>query len=178
MGGSRPEGVEDLLYSGRPGGPTLWEGDMGPHSKDGEGPGQISVQGREEDHWEAPAAKERRDMGIPTSGRGTEGSGNGGDTDVHNTEAEYGCTIYCDATDYGPMRAGVSATRSAGVLAVAGEGRNRPGGGEKLAAESTTRSDTESEEKSDGDLNGVAGGGEEESQGAIRSSVAGRRMDE
>ena len=35
-------------------------------------------------------------------------------------------------------------------------------GAQKRAAELTTRSETESEEKSDGDPNGVAGGGEEE----------------
>ena len=86
-GGSRPKGVEDLLYSGLPGSPTLWGGDVGPHSEDGEGPGQFSVQGREEDQWEATTSKERRELGLPTDGGGTEGSGNGGDTDIHNTEA-------------------------------------------------------------------------------------------
>ena len=102
-GGSRPEGIEDLLYSGIPGGPPLWGGDLGPNSKDGEGSGQFLVQGREEDHWEATAAKERRELGIPTAGGGNEGSGNGGDMDIHNMEAEYGRAIYCDATDSGPM---------------------------------------------------------------------------
>ena len=40
-GGIIPEGVEELLYSGCPGGPTLWGGDLGPHSEYGEGPGQF-----------------------------------------------------------------------------------------------------------------------------------------
>ena len=127
-GGSIPKGVEELLYSGRPGGPTLWGGDVVPHSEDGEGPGQLSAQGSKEDHWEATAAKERREMGLPTSGGGTEGSGNGGDTDIHNMGAEYGCAIYCDATDSGSMQAGHSAARSAGVSEVVGAGLNRPGG--------------------------------------------------
>ena len=47
---------------------------------------------------------------------------------IHYTEAEYGRAIYCDATDYGPMRAGQSAARSAGVSAVVRSGRDRPGG--------------------------------------------------
>ena len=68
-GGSRSEGVEDVLYIGRPGGPTLWGGDLGSHSEDGEVPGQFSVQGRKEDHWEATAAKEVQELGIPTAGR-------------------------------------------------------------------------------------------------------------
>ena len=49
-GGSRPKGVEDLLYRSCPGGLTLWGGDLGPHSEDGEGPGQLSVQGYKEYH--------------------------------------------------------------------------------------------------------------------------------
>ena len=101
--GSILEGVEDLLYSVRPGSPTLWGGDLVPPSKDGKGPGEFSVQGREEDHWEATTAKERRDLGIPTAGGGKEGSRDGGDTDIHHTEAEYGRTIYCDTADSGPM---------------------------------------------------------------------------
>ena len=75
--------------------------------------------------------KEIRELGLPTSGGGTEGSGNGGDTDVHNIDAEYGRAIYYNASDFGTMQAGHSAARSAGVSAVVGAGRNRPGGGEK-----------------------------------------------
>ena len=97
---------------------------MGPHSEDGEGPGQISVQGREEDHWEVAAAKERREMGLPASGGVTEESGNGGDTEVHNMEALQDNAIYCDTTDSVPMRAGHSVDSSAGVSAVVGEGQN------------------------------------------------------
>ena len=85
-GGSGPEGVADVLYSGNPGGTPLWGGYLGTHPKDGEGPGQFSVQGREEDHWEATAAKEIREMVIPTAVGSKEGSGNGGDTDIHHTE--------------------------------------------------------------------------------------------
>ena len=43
-------------------------------------------------------------------------------------ESEYVRSIYCDATDYGPMRAGHVAARSAGVLVVVLSVRNRPGG--------------------------------------------------
>ena len=70
-------------------------------------------------------------MGIPDYGGGNEGSGNGGDTEVHNTETEHSRAIYCDTNDYGPMRAGHPAARSAGVLAVVGARHNIPGGGEE-----------------------------------------------
>ena len=48
--------------------------------------------------------------------------------DVHNTEAEYSRAICCNVTDSGPMQVGHSLSRSAGVLAAVGAGRNRPGG--------------------------------------------------
>ena len=79
---------------------------------------------------ETAAAEERMELGLPASGGGTGGSGARGDTEVNNTEAEHSRTIYCDATDSGPMRAGHPAAGSEGVSAVVGAGRNRPGGGD------------------------------------------------
>ena len=76
---------------------------MVPHSEDGEGPGHISVQVRDEDHWEAAPAQERQELGVPASGGSTGGSRAIGGTEVNNTEAEDGCAIYFNATDYGPM---------------------------------------------------------------------------
>ena len=76
---------------------------MGPHSDDGEGPGQLSVQGREEARKEADAAEDRRELVLSGSGGNTGGSGARGDTEVDNMEAEYSRTIYCDATNSGPM---------------------------------------------------------------------------
>ena len=95
-------------------------------------PWTVSVQGFEEDHWEATTWKERRELGIPTAGRGTEGSGNGGDTDIHDTEAEYGRAIYCNATDSGPMKVVHLAARSAGVSVVVGAGRDIPLGSTEM----------------------------------------------
>ena len=76
---------------------------MSPHSEDGKGPGQLSFQGREEAHWEAAAAEDGWDLGVPASGGGTEGSGAGGDTEVDNTEAEHSRAIYCDPPNSRPM---------------------------------------------------------------------------
>ena len=54
-----------------------------------------------------------------------------GDTEVDNTEAEYGRAIYFNTTDSGTMRAGHLAAGGEGVWVVVGAGRNRPGGGEE-----------------------------------------------
>ena len=62
---------------------------MGPHSEDGEVPGQISVQGREEAHWEASAVEYGWELGLPASGGGTGVSGARGDTEVGNKEVEH-----------------------------------------------------------------------------------------
>ena len=55
---------------------------MAPHSDDGEGPGQLSVQGREEARKEADAAEDRRELVLSDSGGNTGGSGARGDTEV------------------------------------------------------------------------------------------------
>ena len=76
---------------------------MGPHPKDGAGPGQFSTQGRAEDHWEATAETGGRYLGVPASGGGNGGSGFRGDQKVGHTEAEHGRGVYCDATNSGPL---------------------------------------------------------------------------
>ena len=53
---------------------------MSPHSEDGEGPGQLSVQGCKEAHREADAVEEVWELVLPASGGGTGGSGARGDT--------------------------------------------------------------------------------------------------
>ena len=93
---------------------------MGTDSGDGEGPGQFSVQGRAEDHGEAAAAKEVRELVLPFVGGSNEGYRDGSDTDVNPPEAEYGRAIYCDAADSGPVRKGYPAARRAGSPAVVG----------------------------------------------------------
>ena len=93
---------------------------MGADSEDGEGPGLFSVQGRAEDHGEASAAREGRELVLPFVGGSNEGDRDSLDTDINPTEAEYGCAIYCDAADSVPVRKGHLAARRAGILAVVG----------------------------------------------------------
>ena len=93
---------------------------MGADSEDGEGPGKFSVQGRAEDHREAAAAREGRDLVLTFVGGSNEVDRDGSDTDVNSPEAEYGCAIYCDSADSGPVRKGHPAARRAGSPAVVG----------------------------------------------------------
>ena len=76
---------------------------MGSDSKDGEVPGQFSVQVRAEDHGEADAAREGQYLVLPFVGGSNEGDRDSSDTDVNPPEAEYGRAIYCDADDSGPV---------------------------------------------------------------------------
>ena len=62
------------------------------------------TNGCKENHREAAAAStDGWGMGIPASGRESEGSGVQGDKEVGHKEAEHGRAIYCDATDSGPL---------------------------------------------------------------------------
>ena len=91
------------------------------------------------------------------------------------------CAIHCDAADSGPVQKVHLSSRRAGILAVVGTtGIDLKGAREKAAAaaaepESETDSEAESEDEPEGPPGGI---GEEESQGASRSSGAGRRMTE
>ena len=89
-------------------------------------------------------------MDIPADGGNNEGDGNGGDTDLNYLEAEYGCTIHCDAVGYGPLRTGHPAARRAGVSAVVvTDGIDLKVAREKAevsAAETETEADSESED--------------------------------
>ena len=40
---------------------------------------------------------------LPTIGGGNWGIRFLGDQGIHHEEAEHGCTVYCDATNYGPL---------------------------------------------------------------------------
>ena len=124
-----------VLHRRDPGSFALWVGDVGVNGADVEGPGQFPVQGREEDHGEAAAATEGRELVRPAVGGSNEGDRDGWDTDINPPEAEYGRAIHCDAADSGPVRTGHPAARRAVVLAVVGtdgdriEGSAGEGGG-------------------------------------------------
>ena len=106
---------------------------MGPHSEDGEGPGKISVQGREEDHQEEAVAEDEWELGLTASGGGTRGSGARGDTEVVSTRS------ILDLCERATQRPGVRVSRS--LWEKAGIDLE---GAKKLAADTTTRSEMDS----------------------------------
>ena len=139
QGGRRPKGVKGVLHRRDPGGFDLWVRDVGVDGADGEGPGQLPVQGCEEYHREAAVEKEGRELCIPADGGSNEGDGDDGDTDINSPEAEYSRAIHCDTADSGPVQTVHPTARRAGVSAVvgtyrdslegsAGEGGGRSGG--------------------------------------------------
>ena len=103
MGGGRSEGVGKFLQHGGTSIVFVWGGDVGPHPKDGAGPGQFPIQVREEDQQETAVAMSRWELGIPASGGGTGGSGFRGDKEVGHKEAEHGRAVYCEVTNSGPL---------------------------------------------------------------------------
>ena len=107
---------------------------MGTDGEDGKGPGQFSVQGCAESFWESAAPWERRDLVLTFSGGSDEGGRDRLDSDVNPLEAEYGCAIYCDAADSGPVQKGQPTAERTGNPEVVGtdgdllEGSAREGG--------------------------------------------------
>ena len=43
------------------------------------------------------------ELGLPSTLGGNGGSRLRGNQEVHHEEVEHGCSIYCDATNYGPL---------------------------------------------------------------------------
>ena len=81
----------------------FWDRDMDPDPPDGAGPDQISAQGRATAHREASGASGGGALRISSYGGGNVRIRIRGDWGINHEEAEYGCAIYCDATEYGPL---------------------------------------------------------------------------
>ena len=54
-------------------------------------------------HWEAAEEAEGWELGLSSSGDGNGGIGLRGDWGICHKEVEYGHTVYCDATNSGPL---------------------------------------------------------------------------
>ena len=76
---------------------------MGPDPPDRAGPGKLQPQGCMTAHREAAEAEGGGNMGIPSAGGSNGGSGLLGDRSLHHKEAEYGCVVYFDTTNSGPL---------------------------------------------------------------------------
>ena len=83
-----------LLFKGR---------DLGTKPPYRAGPDQLSAQGLTTAHRNTDKAVGGGELGISSAGGGNGGSGLRGDWGLRHEEEEYDCTIYLDATDYGPL---------------------------------------------------------------------------
>ena len=102
-GGGGPTGIGEILQSGSAGVVSFQAKDVGAELPDGAGPEQLSTQSRTTARRGVAGAVGRVGMGIFPVGGGNGGSGLRVDCGLRHEEAEYGCTIYCNTTDSGPL---------------------------------------------------------------------------
>ena len=76
---------------------------MGPDAEDGVSPGRLPGQGCKAPNREATSPWEGLAVVLPITGGSNEGGGGHADQDVDPLEEEYSRTIYCNATNSGPM---------------------------------------------------------------------------
>ena len=101
--GADPKVSGHFFQGGEPGGVVVWGGDEGTDPQDGAGPEYFSTQGRVTAHQEASEETEGWELVIPLIGGVNVGSRLWGDWYICYKEVEYGRTVYCDATDSGPL---------------------------------------------------------------------------
>ena len=98
-------------------------GDDPPH---GLGPGGVPTQGILMDHWGESQEVIVHEMGISTTGYGDERSVVLGDLGICVEEAEYGCSIHCDAADSGPLQGNGAGSGDVGRENLVGAGGTGP----------------------------------------------------
>ena len=76
---------------------------MGAHPEDGESPGYLPLQGRKTAYQEADGDTGGWELILPAIGGGNGGSRPRGDQEICHEEAEHSHSVYCDATDSGPL---------------------------------------------------------------------------
>ena len=101
--GGQPEGVQDEIQGGSAGSVDFQVGGVGPDPPHGTGPGQFSTQGCAADHREAVEEAGGGGLGLSTADESYGGFGIRRDRGLHPKDSEHGCTIYCDATNAGPL---------------------------------------------------------------------------
>ena len=76
---------------------------MGAEPKDRAGAGDLHARGRAHDHWETATERGGWEMDLSYFGGGHARGGVLMDPEDRHKEEECGCTVHCDATDYGPL---------------------------------------------------------------------------
>ena len=88
------------------------------------GPGGVPVPGGEATDEEDLTAEARRKVGVNLDIGGGSEVGVLDNGDLHSAKSKYGCTVYCDAINYGPMKGSGEEAGDTGEDAVAGTGGN------------------------------------------------------
>ena len=93
---------------------------MGPHQEDEVCPGRLPGQGSTAVDRTNATPWEGRKVGLPPTGRGSQGGRGRESQDIGPPETEYGRAIHCDSTDSGALRGGGAAAGDTGPTAMMG----------------------------------------------------------
>ena len=98
---------------------------MGNVPQDWEDRGRVPPQGGPSAGEDAAEEGHHGQVGLPTAGRGNDGSGAGGGGDVRPPPPEYRRPVYRHSTDTGAMSGGGVTAGSAGDNEMVGSGRHQ-----------------------------------------------------
>ena len=104
QGGSKQASVREFLQGGGSAGATVWGGDVGSVAKNGAGAELLCSWVSETDYREAAAEKVGREMSLPLTGGGNEGSRVHRIKNVYKQKAEQNRAIHCNVTASGPTQ--------------------------------------------------------------------------
>ena len=119
-GGGGPLELWELLQGGDSGNPPIQRGDLGRVPQDWEDPWRVPPEGGLTASRNSAEAEHDKQVVLPTAGCGDDGSGFGGDGDVHPPPPEYRRPVYCDSSDTGAISGGGATDGSAGDPTVVG----------------------------------------------------------
>ena len=124
VGGGPPD-FRELLQVGGSGKPSIRHGDLSHVYQYWEDPHRVPPQGGPPAGGNAVEAVHVGHVGLPTTGRGNDGSGFGVGGDVCNPPIEYHHQVYCNSSDTGAMSVGKATNRSTCDLTVVGSGHTK-----------------------------------------------------
>ena len=127
VGGAKPPDLRHFLQGGSSGDPPIWIGGIGDDPQDREDPQRITPKVGPQSGGNAAEFVHGRVVRIPASGRIHGGGGARGGGYIFPPPLEHHHPVYRDPSNTGAMSSSGMETRSTGVMAVVGAGRDRPG---------------------------------------------------
>ena len=117
----------EFLQGGGPASATVWGGDIGGVATNGAGAERLHSLGSKTDYREAAAERVGREMVLPLTVGGHEGSRVHRRKDVYKQKAEHSRAIHCDATASGTLQGDDTDRRGKGGNEVVGPEGDRLG---------------------------------------------------